>query len=106
MINDVAIVQAYAYGKFLGELNVTFDDAGTVTMAAGEPLIMDGSVAEDSDTVARIAELAQPLDEIRNKVVAEAASAVEGDRTVCRIQECEMGNLIADAMLARVKDQG
>ncbi|WP_353401138.1 bifunctional metallophosphatase/5'-nucleotidase [Pseudophaeobacter arcticus] len=106
MINDVAIVQAYAYGKFLGELNVTFDDAGTVTMAAGEPLIMDGSVTEDSDTVARIAELAQPLDEIRNKVVAEAASAVEGDRTVCRIQECEMGNLIADAMLARVKDQG
>ena len=106
MVNDVAIVQAYAYGKFLGELNVTFDEAGTVTKAAGEPLIMDGNVAEDSDTLARIAELAQPLDEIRNKVVAEAASAVEGDRTICRIQECEMGNLVADAMLDRVKDQG
>lgn len=106
MVNDVAIVQAYAYGKFLGELNVTFDEAGTVTKAAGEPLIMDGNVAEDSDTLARIAELAQPLDEIRNKVVAEAASAVEGDRTICRIQECEMGNLVADAMLDRVKEQG
>lgn len=106
MINGVAIVQAYAYGKFLGELNVTFDDNGNIIEAAGEPLIMDGAVVEDSETLARIAELAVPLDEIRNKVVAEAAQAVDGDRKVCRVQECEMGNLVADAMLARVKDQG
>ena len=44
MVGDTAIVQAYAYGKFLGELNVTFDDAGRITQAVGEPLIMDGSV--------------------------------------------------------------
>ena len=106
MVNGVAIVQAYAYGKFLGELNVTFDDAGNLIEASGEPLIMDGNVVEDEATVARIAELAQPLDEIRNKVVAEAAAAVEGDRKICRVQECQMGNLVADAMLARVKDQG
>ncbi|CRL11032.1 Trifunctional nucleotide phosphoesterase protein YfkN precursor [Phaeobacter italicus] len=106
MVNDVAIVQAYAYGKFLGELNVTFDDQGNVIEAKGEPLIMDGNVAEDAETVARIAELAKPLDEIRTKVVAEASAAVEGDRSICRVQECEMGNLVADAMLDRVKDQG
>ncbi|UTS80211.1 bifunctional metallophosphatase/5'-nucleotidase [Phaeobacter piscinae] len=106
MVNDVAIVQAYAYGKFLGELNVTFDDAGNVIEAVGEPLIMDGTVTEDEGTVARIAELAKPLDEIRNKVVAESAEAVDGDRNNCRVQECQMGNLVADAMLDRVKDQG
>jgi 5'-nucleotidase len=106
MVGDTAVVQAYAYGKFLGELNVTFDDAGVVTMASGAPLLIDGNVVEDADTVARIAELAIPLDEIRNKVVAEAAEAIEGDRSVCRAMECPMGNLIADAMLDRVKDQG
>jgi 5'-nucleotidase len=106
MVNDVAIVQAYAYGKFLGELNITFDDAGNITEASGEPLVMDASVAEDASTVDRINELAQPLDEIRNKVVASAAEIVEGDRAVCRVQECQMGNLVADAMLARVADQG
>ncbi|SPJ30177.1 bifunctional metallophosphatase/5'-nucleotidase [Falsiruegeria mediterranea] len=106
VVNDVQIVQAYAYGKFLGELNVTFDDAGNVIEAKGEPLVMDGAVVEDEATVARIAELAQPLDEIRNKVVASAASPIEGDRAVCRIQECPMGNLVADAMLDRVADQG
>jgi 5'-nucleotidase/UDP-sugar diphosphatase len=106
MVGSTAIVSAYAYGKFLGELNVTFDDAGNVTQAIGEPLIMDGTVAEDADTKARIAEAAVPLDEIRNKVVAHTDVAIGGDRVVCRSQECSMGNLIADAMLARVKDQG
>lgn len=106
MVGKTAIVQAYAYGKFLGELNVTFDDAGEILEAKGNPLIMDAKVAEDSDTLARISELAQPLAEIRNKVVAETGAAIEGNRDICRQEECSMGNLVADAQLARVKDQG
>jgi 5'-nucleotidase len=106
MVGDTAIVQAYAYGKFLGELNVTFNDAGDVVTAVGEPIVMDGTVAEDDATVARIAEAAAPLEEIRSKVVAEAATEIGGDRSVCRAMECSMGSLIADAMLDRVKDQG
>jgi 5'-nucleotidase len=106
MVGKTAIVQAYAYGKFLGELNVTFDDAGEIVTATGEPLIMDAKVAEDSDTVARIAELAKPLEEIRNKVVAETGAEIDGNRDNCRQVECTMGNLVADAQLARVKDQG
>lgn len=106
VVNGVQIVQAYAYGKYLGELNVTFNDAGEVISASGGPLLIDAAVAEDGDVKARIAEAAAPLDEIRNKVVAEAAEAIEGNRDVCRAMECSMGNLVADAMLDRVKDQG
>ena len=106
MVGDTAIVQAYAYGKYLGELNVTFDDDGNVTEAVGEPILINASVTEDAETVARITEMAAPLEEIRNTVVAETSDAIEGDRAVCRIQECTMGNMIADAMLARVADQG
>ena len=106
MVGSTAIVQAYAYGKYLGELNVTFDDEGNVTEAAGQPLIIDASVAEDEAVKARIAEAAKPLEEIRNKVVAEASEPIGGDREVCRAKECSMGSLIADAMLDRVRDQG
>ncbi|SDY91765.1 5'-nucleotidase [Jannaschia faecimaris] len=106
MIGDTAIVQAYAYGKYLGELNVTFDDDGNVTEATGAPVLIDASVEEDPATVARIAELAAPLDEIRNKVVAQTDQPIGGERDVCRAQVCEMGVLIADAMLERVRDQG
>ncbi|WP_371169208.1 bifunctional metallophosphatase/5'-nucleotidase [Aliiroseovarius sp. 2305UL8-7] len=106
MVGDTAIVSAYAYGKFLGELNVTFDDEGKIVEAKGEPLIMDGEVHEHDATKARIAEAAKPLDEIRNRVVANAAEAIDGDRANCRHKECQMGTLVADAMLDRVKDQG
>ena len=106
MVGDTAIVSAYAYGKFLGELNVTFDDDGKIVEASGEPIIMDAAVTEDEATVARIAEAAAPLEEIRNRVVAETATEIVGVREECRAVECAMGNLIADAMLDRVKDQG
>ena len=39
-------------------------------------------------------------------VVGDTTEAIEGDRTVCRAMECTMGNLVADAMLQRVADQG
>ena len=106
MVGETAIISAYAYGKFLGELTVVFDEAGAIKSATGEPLIMDANVREDDATVVRIAEAAKPLEEIRNRVVAEAAQEIVGVREECRAMECAMGNLIADAMLARVKDQG
>lgn len=106
MVGSTAILSAYAYGKFLGELNATFNDAGELISAVGEPLIMDAAVEEHGATKARVAEAAIPLEEIRNKVVAYTAAPINGAREMCRAMECEMGNLIADAMLARVADQG
>ena len=101
-----AIVQAYAYGKYLGRLDVTFDDDGVVTSALGEPIVVGGEIAEDSALVERISELAVPLEEIRQKKVADTVAPIDGDRANCRARECEMGNLVAEALLDRVKDQG
>lgn len=106
MVGNTAVVQAYAYGKYVGELSVTFDDKGEIIEATGEPITIDSSISENEEIVARVAELAEPLDEIRNKIVAQSAAVIEGNREICRVQECEMGNLVADAMLDRVKDQG
>jgi len=91
-VNGVQIVQAYAYGKYLGELTVAFDDAGAVVSATGAPRLLDASVAEDAAIKARVAEAAIPLDEIRNRVVAQAADRIEGDRTVCRAMECAISD--------------
>ena len=106
MVGDTAIVQAYAYGKFLGELNVVFDAAGVVTGASGQPLLMDVSVTEDAGMQAYVLDMAGPLEEVRNRVVAQATGVIGGDRNACRSGECEMGNLVADAMLERVRGQG
>lgn len=103
---ETAIVQAYAYGKYLGRLDVTFDATGKVTGATGEPILIDGQIVEDSTLKDRIAALAAPLDAVRSKIVGEATTPIGADRARCRAEECEIGNLVADAMLARVKDQG
>ncbi|GFE51262.1 multifunctional 2',3'-cyclic-nucleotide 2'-phosphodiesterase/5'-nucleotidase/3'-nucleotidase [Roseobacter cerasinus] len=106
MVEGTPVAQAYAYTKYLGHLTVTFDDAGAVTAASGDPMVLDASVVPDEAIAARIAEMGAPIEELKQRIVAETASEIVGSRDVCRAQECTMGNLIADAMLDRVKDQG
>jgi 5'-nucleotidase len=55
---------------------------------------------------ARIKELAKPIEELRSKVIAKTEAPIDGSRETCRAKECEMGSLVADAMLDRVKGQG
>lgn len=102
----VPIVQAYAYSKYVGELSVSFDDDGKVKGASGVPHLMDSSIKPDSAIAKRVAELAAPIEELKVQPVGESTAAIEGSRDVCRAEECSMGNLVADAMLDRVKDQG
>jgi 5'-nucleotidase len=40
------------------------------------------------------------------QVIGAATAPIEGSREVCRAMECAMGNLLADAILDRVADQG
>ncbi|MEX0955068.1 MAG: 5'-nucleotidase C-terminal domain-containing protein [Rhizobiaceae bacterium] len=102
----VPIVQAGSYSKYLGDLSVTFSDIGIVKEASGEPILLDASVEPDAEVVARVEELKAPIAEAMNEVVASTTGPIDGSRDSCRAQECEMGNLVTDAMLDRVKDQG
>ena len=40
------IVQAYAYGKYMGHLQLTFNDEGVVTSYTGNPILLDNSVEQ------------------------------------------------------------
>jgi 5'-nucleotidase len=106
MVDGRPVAQAYAYTKYLGHLTVTFDTAGNVTAARGDPMLLDAAVTPDADVLQRIAQMGAPIEELKTRVVAETAEEITGARELCRAQECPMGNLIADAMLDRVKDQG
>jgi 5'-nucleotidase len=102
----VPVVQAGAYSMYLGHLELTFDDAGDLIFAGGNTILLDASVAQDEGIETRIKELAGPIEELKARVVAEATEALDGERERCRQQECVLGNVIAQAMLDRVKDQG
>jgi 5'-nucleotidase len=102
----VPVTQAASYSKYLGKFQVVFDDNGVVKEAKGDPIFLDNSVKPDEAVLARIAELGAPIEELKKKEVSETTGPIDGSRESCRARECEMGNLVADAILDRVKDQG
>lgn len=102
----VPVVTAASYSKYLGDVVITFDDNGVVKEAKGDPILIDSSFKPDAEIAARITELAKPIEDLRKKVIGSSEGPIEGDRKVCRVQECSMGNLVADAMLDRGKSQG
>lgn len=102
----VPVTQAASYSKYLGEFKVVFDDNGVVKEASGDPIYLDKAIKPDETVLARVKELAGPIEELKAKLVSETTKEIDGSRENCRARECEMGNLVADAMLDRVKDQG
>ncbi|MBN9332690.1 bifunctional metallophosphatase/5'-nucleotidase [Devosia sp.] len=103
---EVPVVQANQYGKYLGDIAITWDDNGKVIKAEGEPYLIDASVTANEDFKGQLQTLLGPIEEMTSKVIGSTTEKLQGAREVCRVQECTMGNLLADAILDRVADQG
>jgi len=104
--SKVPVVQAASYSKYLGEIKIVFDDNGVVKEATGDPIFLDKSVTPDEAVLARIKELGAPIEALKAQEVSETTKPIDGSRDNCRARECEMGNLVSDAILDRVKGQG
>lgn len=103
---EVPVVQANQYGKYLGDIAITWDDDGVVTAATGEPFLIDASVTGNDDFATQLAALSAPIEEAMGEVIGTSTGPIDGARESCRAVECQMGNLVADAMLDRAADQG
>lgn len=103
----VIVATDWEWGRWLGDLTIGFDDNGDVTgVVAAQPTEVAASVPADPGFEARIGVLAQPLVELRAKVIGEASVPLNGSRADVRVRETNLGNLIADAMLEKTKGAG
>lgn len=99
-------VQAGEKTTYLGRLNVTFDAAGVVTAAAGDTILLSRYITPDAEAAALISTLLESVVTLRDQETgATATELINGDRVVCRVEECAMGNIIADAMRAETGAQ-
>ncbi|KAM6912246.1 snake venom 5'-nucleotidase-like [Xenentodon cancila] len=96
---NVPVVQAYAYGKYLGYLKVTFDKAGNVVKALGNPILMDSSIPQDPDILAEVEKWKKDLAQYSSQYVGQTSVYLNGTFEECRFRECNLGNLICDAMI-------
>ncbi|WP_299742864.1 cell wall-binding repeat-containing protein [uncultured Rossellomorea sp.] len=97
------IVQAGEYLNLLGLLDVTFDDEGVVTSHNGEVLDLEG-YEQDAEALAKVEEFKKPLDDMKKEVVGNTEVALDGERADVRRKETNLGNLIADGMVAKANE--
>lgn len=97
------IVQANEYLKYLGVLDVTFDENGVIADYAGELKALSG-YAEDAAAKAKVEEYKVPLTELQKQVVGSTSVALNGVRDDVRSKETNLGNLITDGMVAKANE--
>jgi len=106
----ILLVQSGDTARYIGRLTVDFDPSGTVTKWNGDSILLDKSVVSDKEIADLVNNLSGQVDlerarKIRNtageEVTVTAALGV-GD---CRVKECAVGNLVADAMRFQTKTQ-
>jgi len=97
---DVLVVQAGSQTQYLGRLDLEFDADGVITDYEGDTIFLSRYIAEDEEVAEILAELAGPIETLRAEVIGQSDVFLTGDRTVCRVEECNLGNLITDALRA------
>nr|CAD7202257.1 unnamed protein product [Timema douglasi] len=95
----VPVVQAYAYTKYLGQLDLVFDEHGEIISYKGNPILLDSSVTREQDILDELEYWRTDVEALQNTVVGRTKVLLDGDRKSCRLVECNMGNLITDAMI-------
>ncbi len=94
----VLVVLAGEHTRFLGRLDVEFDDAGLLTDWGGDVILLSRYIAPAPDVSRLIATLAKPVARLGERVLGTTTVALSGDSLVCRVEECPLGNLITDAL--------
>ncbi|XP_050515512.1 protein 5NUC-like isoform X2 [Diabrotica virgifera virgifera] len=94
----VPVVQAYAYTKYLGKLNLKFDDNGDLVHSYGQPILLKNLITQDKD-VLELLEKYKPEVEKLSTEVGRSLVTLDGEDSSCRLRECNFGNLIADAFV-------
>ncbi|SDZ10801.1 2',3'-cyclic-nucleotide 2'-phosphodiesterase / 3'-nucleotidase / 5'-nucleotidase [Evansella caseinilytica] len=96
------VVQTGEYGENLGKLDVVFDESGVLQEWNGA-LLKVADYEADPAAAARLDELMEPIEEMKQQIVGYTDVFLDGSRENIRSKETNLGNLIADGMLARAK---
>lgn len=96
----VLVVTASSKNTYLGRLDVEFDAAGVLADWSGDAILLSAYITPDPEMDAILTSLAAPIEELKQTVIGESSVFLVGDRSVCRVEECNLGNLITDALRA------
>ena len=102
MSAPVLIVTAYQWSTFLGNLELVFGPGGVVQSYGGNPIFLGADVKPDPVLDAILQPYRDQLLELTETVVGTVTVDLPIDANgsrICRVAECLLGDLVADAML-------
>ncbi|KAJ0174737.1 hypothetical protein K1T71_009845 [Dendrolimus kikuchii] len=99
----VRVVQAYAYTKYMGKLHITFDSEGEIIASDGDPILLNQKIPKDPELLEIVEKYRKNVDRINSEIIGKSLITLNGD-TICRLVECNIGNLITTAMLNYTKE--
>ncbi|XP_057320781.1 protein 5NUC-like [Microplitis mediator] len=95
----VYVVQAYAYTKYLGNLSITFDAAGEIRSILGNPILVTSDIEQAPDILQELEVWKKATDNFTRIEVGYSKVLLDGNEKNCRRRECNLGNVIVDAMI-------
>lgn len=101
---EVPIVQSWEWGKVFGHITLHFDANGHLKWSNAKPIVVDSSIAEDTEVASMIAAFKRPIAALADQPVGETKIALpkEGAGSM----DGPMGDVIADGMLAATAKGG
>lgn len=93
----VPVVRSHAYNKYLGKLQVRFDSEGEIISINAEPILLDASVTQEAKALKIMTKYIGELAQKASDIIGQTAVVLDGDS--CKLEECNLGNLITDAMM-------
>ncbi len=95
----ILYVQAGQYNQYLGRIDLEFDADGVLTGWDGDSIFLTRYITPEPLVDQIVADLAVEVNELSNTPIGATTDVfLTGDRSVCRVEECNLGNLIADSM--------
>uniref|UniRef100_A0A915K679 5'-nucleotidase n=1 Tax=Romanomermis culicivorax TaxID=13658 RepID=A0A915K679_ROMCU len=93
------VVQAYAYGQYLGFLQVNFDENGQIDRWNGNPILIDAKVPENPEMVQLLEPYSKRLVDLERQVVGMTEITINTIGETCKRHECPTANGVADAFV-------
>lgn len=92
----VSVISSSSYNKYLGKIITTFNTEGEIINYNSEPVLLDSTIPQDQEALQIVKSHISELTARSETVIGKTAVVLEGDS--CKSEECNLGNLITDAI--------
>lgn len=105
VVNDTIIVQAGAYGEFLGEVNLEYTDTGKIKLV-NKFLHKVSENAVDERLESFLSDMKQEKNKLSSHKLFTVKDRIDGERIVSSKPFSTLGNVVVDAFFLEAIEQG